>query len=1022
MKSRVLLSLIPLTLGMVAIAGAAPSTVFHNPTNGVYGEPSNITQREPDAPREEESVVIWAKLGPSFSYDRVAVYYTIDGTSPTGSLGVGTGTTQVVGFPGTMQFVRNEPRSGGGNDDWWKVTLPVSTRTYGQTIKYKISAWTAGENIERFSTYPGTAGEYSYINKLAWPGAGAGSGSPNAGYPGVNFWKEEGVTGNGFMNVMLDQNGTVFDLYYPGAGAVNGVGTRNEGYSGGNDTFPPGLPLDHRGQMHVNQIMAGIRVDGLTHWLSNPSGVSYSSVTQSYVPNSNVLQGSATLTYGGNNIKVDQFDFVPAGITFPNDPSNGQQRSIYIKRFILTNNGATAKTINFYAYGDWALNGGDSYDGATTDTVRKVMVAYDRTQRNVTGGGNNIQPPSEYNPTSFGGYNKDVSLYLAVGLKTVGTPGSAGGTWATDAWSDSSSDQDRGWIGSRITLQPGVPREVNMIVAGAMERPANQTGTYAYYLTPVMDWFASSNTSALQSQTNTYWQNWLNDGVMVDLPDNRYDTLWTRSKLATALHIDGATGSVIAGMHNGAYPFVWPRDAMYAAVSLAKAGHIQEAINCINWMRTTAYRGNEPWGKGFFYQKYTTDGYIVWSSPQVDETAVLPWALWYIYRATGDFSLLSTNYAMVRDSAFAMSSDSTLDNRLRFEEAYNLLYSMSVWEDSFDTFIYSNANVVRGLEDAAKIAQKMGLNAGGSGGGYFADQSNFNGRASLVRSGVNARLDWNLENTDISQMGIVYPFQVISPIDNRAGVVERRINGTQNDANGNNHPLLISGGDWDGLVNRYWGDNYWNGGPWFLSTLWYGLFYSEKADYEQGPATINILKDKVDRLFNYVGPLGLGSEQIAASFSQVYPDFRIQTAWPNAWESMSTYMDSVMAFLDYEPAENSLNLSPKLPTGWTQMTYTGLRQSGKRFDIQVKEALKWQQTSIKNRTGGPLNFSVTMKVPPGKSPIRATVNGTPVTFTTNSLSNQVTINSALATAPNSVTSVRIEYTTSTNGVTPSVAL
>lgn len=49
------------------------------------------------------------------------------------------------------------------------------------------------------------------------------------------------------------------------------------------------------------------------------------------------------------------------------------------------------------------------------------------------------------------------------------------------------------------------------------------------------------------------------------LPDDRYDTTFERSLLATALRIDEKGGGVIAGMHNGAYPFVWPRDAVYAA-------------------------------------------------------------------------------------------------------------------------------------------------------------------------------------------------------------------------------------------------------------------------------------------------------------------------------------------------------------------------------------------------------------------------------------------------------------------------
>ena len=83
--------------------------------------------------------------------------------------------------------------------------------------------------------------------------------------------------------------------------------------------------------------------------------------------------------------------------------------------------------------------------------------------------------------------------------------------------------------------------------------------------------------SAVQAATEDYWRNWLAAGVDVDVPDDDYDALFRRGLLATALHVDAEGGGVIAGMHNGAYPFVWPRDALYAAVTLDRTGHTHEA-------------------------------------------------------------------------------------------------------------------------------------------------------------------------------------------------------------------------------------------------------------------------------------------------------------------------------------------------------------------------------------------------------------------------------------------------------------
>ena len=50
--------------------------------------------------------------------------------------------------------------------------------------------------------------------------------------------------------------------------------------------------------------------------------------------------------------------------------------------------------------------------------------------------------------------------------------------------------------------------------------------------------------------------------VPVTTPDASYNTLFNRGLLATALHVDAAKGGIIAGFHNGAYPYCWPRDAV----------------------------------------------------------------------------------------------------------------------------------------------------------------------------------------------------------------------------------------------------------------------------------------------------------------------------------------------------------------------------------------------------------------------------------------------------------------------------
>lgn len=992
---------------------AVPSVVSHVPGGAVYSEPADITQREPNAPRRDDAVVLWIKVGPSFSYNVVNVYYTLDGTDPSGSNSQpATPSTYVLANsfsdphspPPSVFFVRNEPSPFGGNDDWWRAPIPslvggtgMETRPAARTIRYKISAQDrSGPSSPEVFVGGGSGTVFAYGSSIAWPGAGAGQPNPGQGYPPVYFWKEEAMVGNNWINLMIDQNGTIFDVFYPGAGARYGIGTRNEGYAGGNDTFPPFTT--GRGQMNVNQMMAGIRVNGLTHWLSNPNGVSFDNVQQAYVPRTNVVSTSARLFADGNDILVQQYDFCPAGITFPNDLDGNPNRGLYVKRFILTNHAASARTIEFYFYSEHAINGGDGSDGAYADTgaPHGAMIAYDN-----AGGSTNSR--GEYNPTFSGDYPKNNSLFLGSALKLCNSVGSAGGTPATGNWAETSSDVGQGWIGLQVTLQPGVPVEIDACIAGGY-REGLHANVGDRQIRPALDWFFANSMQSIQAATENYWRNWLDAGVTIDLPGSDYDALFERGLLATALHYDAATGAVVAGYHNGAYPFCWPRDAVYGAVCLARTGHTAESAGVYAWMRDVCYRDPEPWGRGFWKQKYSVNGYTIWSSPQIDETAVFPWGVWYHYNVTGDSAFLNAHYATVREAALTMSSspsDPGLLPFLNYNATRRLMWSNNIWEDQYNFFAYSNAAVVRGLDDARAIATAVG-----NGG----DAADFNNRKNTIKGGLDDWLDGNNEITDISQLGLVYPFQVYSPTDTRAVRYIDRMNGVQPDTSGQIHPLVnfTNRYGWLDMINRYWGDSYWgNGspaspwgaGPWFLSTLWYGLYYAERQDFTAGSSDIDNHKYRIDLLFPALGPVGFGAEQIAPHCSDncpagdcpncgslLYPgqsDFVLQTAWPNAWESMSTYVDAIMAFLDYRPdaPSNTIYISPKHPTSWQSMTYRNLPMRDQKVSVTSSIASQYVRCLCTNEIGGTVNVNTTMRVPTGQTVFGATRDGQLISFT-----------------------------------------
>jgi len=1005
-----------------AAAQATPAYVAHNPGDGVFNNPG-ATQRTPLQPREDETVRAYAKMGPSFSYTSVAVYYTTDGSTPNGTKGVGqVGTLVLLSYGPDIKvnFLYNEPLVG-GTDDWWEVLFPLFATEYGTTIKYKIGAW--DNNAPATPEVFANGGQvYTWTNKLAWPGAGAPHANPSAGYPPYYSWKEEGVVGNNYINVQLDQNGAVYDIYFPSAGCVRGMGTKNEGYVNGLDTFPPLLPAGARGQMNLNQAFGGVRVNGTTYWLTNEAAAGYSDVAQAYVSGTNVIKTTQRLTAQGRNIRVQQLDFCPKGIAFPTDDGGNPNRGIYVKRIILTNQGASAETVNVYFYADYALNGGDGFDFVFTDAGRGAMVALDNTQRLTSVSG-------EYNPTTTGDYNKNVSIYLATSMKLLDSVGGATGTPATDFWSDTSGDTDRGWLGVQVELPVGVAREVDVAFVGGFDDFPGATGTYDFQMDQIVDWFLAGNMSQAQATTETYWQDWLDEGVTMVSEDEFLDELFERGLLATALHLDGKNGGVIAGMHNGAYPFVWPRDAVWAAVTLDRTGHTAEAAEVYRFLEDIAFRANEePGRKGWWYQKYTTDGHIVWSAPQVDETSVFPWGALYHYQVTGDIDFLEEHYHTTWESGRAMSEDSTLDTRIYYNDATNLMYSNNLWEDSFDEFIYSNASVIRGLEDAARIADVLDQEACPGGPGtcnYHNDGALFNGRAAAIRGGLAARLAGNFENTDISQLGLVYPFEVYGPKDPLVTLYVDRMNGVATDTFGNNRPIMNFAGEWEGLLNRYWNDTYWhnnagpnpNGSPWFLTTMWYGCYYGMRQDENPGKGDIDNHLFRLYLLVDRLGPIGFGAEQISPSNSLLIPgetDFVLQAAWPNAWESMSFFVDALMLFLDFTPDApgNRMVIEPKLPSAWMSMTFQNLAIGAHRVDVTAYESAGYpvhHGNAFINQAGAALDYDTHVRVPAGTTIFATTRNGAICPHSYNAATGRVHLTGALSTGAQANTDVRVYF-------------
>ncbi len=258
----------------------------------------------------------------------------------------------------------------------------------------------------------------------------------------------------------------------------------------------------------------------------------------------------------------------------------------------------------------------------------------------------------------------------------------------------------------------------------------------------------------------------------------------------------------------------------------------------------------------------------------------------------------------------------------------------------------------------------------------------------------------------------------------RTELILDRINGVATDAWGNNQPLVNFAGEWQDLVNRYWGDGYWNGpgspnpdgSPWFLTTMWYGCYYAQRQDINSDKGDIDNHKYRLDLLLDRIGPIGFGAEQIAPSNSLLYPgqgDFLLQAAWPNAWESMSFLVDAVMLFLDYTPdaAGNTLRIEPKIPSAWNTMSFNNLTLGDHRLDVTCSEEAAESRMTFTNVTGNGVGYDVFIRVPSGSDVIGVTQEDgsgcAAIAYSYDPATGRVHVQGAMATGVASTTTVRV---------------
>jgi GH15 family glucan-1,4-alpha-glucosidase len=268
------------------------------------------------------------------------------------------------------------------------------------------------------------------------------------------------------------------------------------------------------------------------------------------------------------------------------------------------------------------------------------------------------------------------------------------------------------------------------------------------------------------------------------------------------------------------YFYVWPRDAAFACIAADMLGLASIQENFFDWCMDHAEGFKTD---GLFYEKYYPNGLKALPRFQPDQTGAVLFAIWHHLNWTQANNRTSRFDDIMMMAANGICSVWEKDHFTR--NTNDLWEERTCFPDLHENFSYSLASCIKGL--------------------YCAHEVNPNSRWLQVAQEMKARLDQHHmdffvrsygdlpdNRIDASVLGLVYPFEIYEPDDDRIISTIHEIE----------DKLSVNGG-----IHRYEHDEYdgWmlegehrkkGAGAWPLLNLWLSIYFqragnAEKANY-----------------------------------------------------------------------------------------------------------------------------------------------------------------------------------------------
>ena len=510
---------------------------------------------------------------------------------------------------------------------------------------------------------------------------------------------------------------------------------------------------------------------------------------QKYIEDTNVLNTEIKNTYF--NLKINQTDFISI------------HKNLLIKRYTFTNENTIDLDVKFLVHSK-LHSGENNFVGARIMDTGLIQYSHDYNFyifSNKTKISSHQLNNSKANIVSGEIYDKD---YIGMA-------------------SDSSICYNLGII------KPQEKKQLELFIYISEEQDIQNTIE--------IDKIKKIDTIKEQASAITYWRKYvkMHDGIKLKEPENLYEEkirqIYIRSILLFPLLMNSTTGGISAAVEVdekmekcGRYNYCWPRDAVFItkAFDILKMEKDTEKFYK-NFCKITQSKN------GMWEQRFYTDGKLApcWGY-QIDETASVIFGIYEHYKFTQDKKFLKDTLKMCEKATKFLREyiQDVLTEKNEIHVSYDLwemcegvhLYSISsifaafesmhkIYDEIYEMFA-NNRIKQENIRKEKEILEKDLIEIKK----YILEKFYDNDKKSFVRNISDRKMD-------VSILGAVVPFNVLTAKEKKIQNTVERINLTLR--------------TYTGGYKRFEQDEYMQGNPWTITTLWMALYYIEIGEKQK---------------------------------------------------------------------------------------------------------------------------------------------------------------------------------------------